>query len=119
MALRCAGRTLAMATILVARESRYAFKIAFDEEFRKQSPGTQLIVELTENPPDGVAHYMDSCAASDNEFMNNLWPDLRSLVSVALARPGVRAGVLKRALRIAGQAPAYAAPRPATGVATR
>ncbi len=106
MALRCAGRTLAMATILVARESRYAFKIAFDEEFRKQSPGTQLIVELTENPPDGQAHYMDSCADSDNEFMNSLWPDRRSLVSVALARPGVRAGVMKRALRIAGQAPA-------------
>ena len=47
---------------LVARESRYAFKIAFDEEFRKQSPGTQLIVELTENPPNGEAHYLDSCA---------------------------------------------------------
>ena len=120
MALRCAGRTLAMATMLVARESRYAFKIAFDEEFRKQSPGTQLIVELTENPPDGQAHYLDSCADSDNELMNSLWPDRRSLVSVALARPGVRAGVLKRALRIAGQAPADAiARRPAAGAATR
>ena len=39
MALRCAGRTLAMATLLAARDSRYAFKMAFDEEFRKQSPG--------------------------------------------------------------------------------
>ena len=76
-------------------------------------------MELTENPPDGGAHYMDSCADSDNEIMNSLWPDRRSLVSVALARPGVRAGVMKRALRIAGQAPAVCGTAPATEVATR
>ncbi len=105
-ALRCAGRTLAMVTLLAARNSRYAFKMAFDEEFRKQAPGAQLIVEFTEHPRDGRAHYMDSCADPDNEIMNRLWPDRRSLVSVALARPGVRAGMMKRALRIAGAAPA-------------
>jgi CelD/BcsL family acetyltransferase involved in cellulose biosynthesis len=120
MALRCAGRTLAMATLLAARNSRYAFKMAFDEEFRKQAPGAQLIVEFTEHPRDGGAHYMDSCADPDNEIMNRLWPDRRALVSVALARPGVRAGVLKRALRIAGQGPAVVdAQPPATEVATR
>ena len=106
------GSTLAMATLLAARNSRYAFKMAFDEEFRKQAPGAQLIVEFTEHPRDGGAHYMDSCAAPDNEIMNRLWPDRRALVSVALARPGVRAGVFKQALRLAGRAPA-------TEVATR
>ena len=39
--------------MLTARDCRYAFKIAFDEEFRKQAPGAQLIVEVAENPPDG------------------------------------------------------------------
>ena len=51
-AMRCAGQTLAMATMLTARDCRYAFKLAFDEEFRKQAPGAQLIVEVAENPPN-------------------------------------------------------------------
>ena len=78
-------------------------------------------MELTEHPRDGQAHYMDSCADAGNEFMNGLWPDRRALVSVALARPGVRAGMLKRALRFAGEAPASAAARPrsAAGTPTR
>lgn len=101
-AMRCAGQTLAMATMLNARDCRYAFKLAFNEEFRKQAPGAQLIVEVAENPPDSMgAFYLDSCADASNETLNRLWPDRRSLVSAVLARPGVRAGVIKRALRVA------------------
>ena len=48
------------------------------------------------------ATLIDSCSAPDNETMNRLWPDRRELVTVVLARPGVRAGVIKRALRVAG-----------------
>ena len=59
-----------MATMLAARDSRYAFKIAFDEEFRKQAPGAQLIVELTEHPRTARPSYMDSCADPSNEIMN-------------------------------------------------
>jgi CelD/BcsL family acetyltransferase involved in cellulose biosynthesis len=101
-AMRCAGRTLAMATMLTARDCRYAFKLAFDEEFRKQAPGAQLIVEVAENPPAGAAAFVDSCSDPGNETLNRLWPDRRALVSIVLARPGVRAGVIKRALRVAG-----------------
>ncbi len=108
-AMRCGGRTLAMATLLTARDCRYAFKVAFDEEFRKQAPGAQLIVQVAENPPTGASAFVDSCSDSDNETMNRLWPDRRRLVSVVLARPGVRAGVIKRALRVAGVGAADAA----------
>ena len=108
-AMRCGGRTLAMATMLTARDCRYAFKIAFDEEFRKQAPGTQLIVEVAENPPNGAAAFADSCSDPDNDTLNRLWPDRRKLVSVVLSRPGVRAGVIKRALRVAGVSAADAA----------
>ena len=93
---------LAMATMLTAGDCRYAFKVAFDEEFRKQAPGAQLIVEVAENPPADAAAFVDSCSDPDNETLNRLWPDRRALVSVVLARPGVRAGVIKRALRVAG-----------------
>ena len=101
-AMRCGGRNLAMATLLAARDCRYAFKVAFDEEFRKQAPGAQLIVQVAENPPDGAAAFVDSCSDPDNETLNRLWPDRRRLVSVVLSRPGVRAGVIKRALKVAG-----------------
>ncbi|MBN1529063.1 MAG: GNAT family N-acetyltransferase [Thermoleophilaceae bacterium] len=102
VSMSCAGRVVAMATMLRSGDCRYAFKIAIDEEFRKQAPGAQLIVELAEHPPEGAAAFMDSCSAPDNETMNRLWPDRRELVTVVLARPGVRAGVMKRALRVAG-----------------
>ena len=101
-AMRCAGRTLAMATMLTGRDCRYAFKLAFNEEFRKQAPGAQLIVEVAENPPNPTGAFVDSCSDPANETLNRLWPDRRPLVSVVLARPGVRAGVIKRALRVAG-----------------
>jgi hypothetical protein len=45
---------------------------------------------------------MDSCSDPDSELLNRLYPDRRELVSLALARPGVRAGVLKTAVRMAG-----------------
>jgi hypothetical protein len=104
VAMFCAGRVVAMATMLRAGDCRYAFKIAFDEEFRKQAPGAQLIVEVAERPQDGAPRFLDSCSAPDNEVMNRLWPDRRELVTAILARPGVRAGVIKRALRVAGAA---------------
>jgi CelD/BcsL family acetyltransferase involved in cellulose biosynthesis len=103
IAMRCAGRVIAMATMLTARDCRYAFKLAFDEAFRKQAPGAQLIVEVARTPPGSGAAFVDSCADPANETMNRLWPDRRELVSVVLARPGMRAGVLKRALRATGR----------------
>jgi hypothetical protein len=100
--LRCAGRTLAMTVVLIGRTARYAFKVAIDEDFRKQAPGTHLIVHVTENPPPGAPLPLDSCADPDNELLNGLLPDRRELVSLALARPGARAGVRRTALRVAG-----------------
>jgi CelD/BcsL family acetyltransferase involved in cellulose biosynthesis len=104
VSMSCAGRVVAMATMLRSGDCRYAFKIAIDEEFRKQAPGAQLIVELAERPPDGSPAFLDSCSAPDNDVMNRLWPDRRELVTAVLARPGVRAGVMKRALKVAGSA---------------
>jgi CelD/BcsL family acetyltransferase involved in cellulose biosynthesis len=101
ISMSCAGCLVAMATMLSAGDCRYAFKIAFDEEFRKQAPGAQLIVELAEGVPSEQAGLLDSCSAPNNDTMNRLWPDRRELVTVVLARPGVRAGVIKRALRVA------------------
>jgi CelD/BcsL family acetyltransferase involved in cellulose biosynthesis len=102
VSMSCAGHVVAMATMLCSGDCRYAFKLGFDEEFRKQAPGAQLIVELAERPPEGAPAFLDSCSAPDNDVMNRLWPDRRELVTAVLARPGVRAGVMKRALKVAG-----------------
>jgi CelD/BcsL family acetyltransferase involved in cellulose biosynthesis len=101
-AIRCAGRLLAMATMLAARDRRYAFKLAFDEEFRQQAPGTQLIANVAEHR-DPDARLLDSCADPANDTLNRMWPAREELVSVVLARPGVRAGVLKRAVKAASR----------------
>ena len=100
--MRCGGRTLAMATMLTARDCRYAFKLAFDEEFRKQAPGRPADRGGGREPPERHGRLRRLLLRPGNETLNRLWPDRRPLVSVVLARPGVRAGVIKRALRVAG-----------------
>lgn len=83
-------RTVAMKCNLLAQDGVFCLKIAHDEELAKYSPGVQLEVENVD-----VFHgrpelaWMDSCADPDNQMINRLWPDRRSLVSRTYARGGL------------------------------
>jgi CelD/BcsL family acetyltransferase involved in cellulose biosynthesis len=74
------NRPIALKCNFVTGRGGFAFKIAFDEEFSRSSPGVLLEIEnvrrLHEMP--NLA-WMDSCAIPQHFMINRLWPDRRTL----------------------------------------
>jgi CelD/BcsL family acetyltransferase involved in cellulose biosynthesis len=92
LALRGGERTVAMQCNLIAGEGLFCFKVAYDEALASYSPGVQLELAAVDAFHDWEAiHWMDSCAAPDNQLINRIWPDRRRVASVVVAGDG-RAG---------------------------
>jgi CelD/BcsL family acetyltransferase involved in cellulose biosynthesis len=79
-------RVVAMKCNLVAGHITYCFKIAFDEQVAKLSPGIQLELANIERFHESGAAWADSCADPDNAMINRLWPDRRRLQSIVVTR---------------------------------
>src|SRR3954447_21299364 len=99
--LGAGSKTVAMKCNLVADPGIFCFKICHDEAFARFSPGIQLELSNIDHFHEGEAHWMDSCAAPNNQMINRLWPDRRRIATLILGRPGVRAFVARRAFRLA------------------
>jgi CelD/BcsL family acetyltransferase involved in cellulose biosynthesis len=85
LALSAGDTVAALKCNLLSGDEAFGFKIAFDESLSRFSPGVQLEVAMVTEFHERMPHArMDSCAASDNEMINRLWPDRRSLVSYAI-----------------------------------
>lgn len=126
LALEAGGRTAAMQCNLVDGRDSYAFKVAYDPDLSRFSPGALLEVEAIEVfHREMSADRVDSCAAPDSSLINRLWPDRRRLQTLLvptgapharLLRPAVRAEAAARRLRRAGRrARSAAAARAADG----
>lgn len=105
--LRAGSRTIAMKCNLIADVGSFAFKIAFDDECARFSPGIQLeLANIDEFHASGL-EWMDSCADQDNAMINRLWTGRRELESLLFVRAGTfgRAayGTLKTAIAISGK----------------
>jgi hypothetical protein len=85
------GRPLAMKVNFLSGPGSFAFKIAYDEQFSKQSPGVQLELENIRQfheRPELV--WMDSCAAAEHPMINRLWRDRTVLHHVQVSTGTVR-----------------------------
>jgi hypothetical protein len=82
-------RTVAMMCNLLSSRQAFTFKIAFDEQVAKYSPGTHLQLAFIERFHEQDLTFADSCADSSNETLNWLWPARRRLRSVVVAPRGV------------------------------
>jgi CelD/BcsL family acetyltransferase involved in cellulose biosynthesis len=72
--LRIGGRTIAAAVTLRSGATAWTWKIAYDEEFARSSPGVQLMTELTEALlADPTIAAVDSCATADHPMIDHLW----------------------------------------------
>ncbi len=73
-------RTLAAAITLRSGEAAWFWKIAYDEDFARHSPGVQLACDLTDAllAEPGV-HRVDSCATADHPMINRLWRERLAL----------------------------------------
>lgn len=85
-ALRLNGKALAMKCSFRAVSGSYAFKIAFDEEYARFSPGVLLELEnIRRLHRQSELRWMDSCAVPHHSMINRLWLDRRPLHSVLVA----------------------------------
>lgn len=82
------GRPLAMLCDFLAPPGAFAFKIAFDEDYGKYSPGVLLILEYlhrrNELEERGI-EWMDSCSDPDNVLINRLWLERKPLCTFMLS----------------------------------
>jgi CelD/BcsL family acetyltransferase involved in cellulose biosynthesis len=83
----------------VAGDTVYCFKIAYAEPFARFSPGVQLELDFVEIFHGTSSHWSDSCAAPDNEMINRLWPDRRSLASLLVPTGGARGAASRQSAR--------------------
>jgi CelD/BcsL family acetyltransferase involved in cellulose biosynthesis len=115
--LEADGRVLAMTCDLRAGDSLFGFKTAFDEELSRFSPGIQLQIDnFADFHERRSERYIDSCSEPDNETMNSLWPDRRSILTLLLGRHSFASGAIARAI---GGAYEVRARRSASGSARR
>jgi CelD/BcsL family acetyltransferase involved in cellulose biosynthesis len=86
------NRTIAIKCNLLAGEGAIAFKIAFDEDFARHSPGVLLelfTIKHLHGQPGPI--WMDSCAIPDHPMINRLWLDRRTIQTLLIStgrRPG-------------------------------
>ncbi len=84
------GEPVAMLCTLLSRRGSFEYKIAFDQEYKKYSPGMlvqlhkmQQFLESQKSP------WVDSCAVPNHPMINRLWSERRSIehVVISLGRP--------------------------------
>jgi hypothetical protein len=73
------GRLIAGRTAFRALDGFYLFKIAYDEDYAKYSPGTLLELEWIWNGGEGEGVWVDSCTLADNPVYRRLWAHRRTI----------------------------------------
>jgi hypothetical protein len=77
----------------------FSYKIAFDEDFARFSPGVLIEIEnlrLLARPGFG---WMDSCAMDKHPMIDRLWSARRSVVRLTVPLAGARRGATVRICR--------------------
>jgi CelD/BcsL family acetyltransferase involved in cellulose biosynthesis len=82
------GRPVALKCNFLSGPGAFAFKIAFDEQYARFSPGQLLELDnVTAFHDRPQLRWMDSCAVAQHFMINRLWADRRTVRSLLLA-PG-------------------------------
>jgi CelD/BcsL family acetyltransferase involved in cellulose biosynthesis len=98
LAMEAGGQTVAMKCNISAGDTLFCFKIAFDEELKRYSPGIQLEIENVNLFHARPESQMDSCAEPTNEMINRLWPERHPIATLALGPSGPSGWLAGRAL---------------------
>ncbi len=100
------GRAIAMLVNFLTPPGSFSFKIAYDEDYARFSPGVLIQLEnlrVLERPGIG---WMDSCATQDHPMINSLWGERRALVRVTVPLAGLGRRAAFRMCRAAEDASA-------------
>lgn len=83
------GRAIAMLVNFRHGEGAFSFKIAFDEQLGRFSPGVLIeIANLHAVQGDAAIGWMDSCAAADHPMIDSLWAERRTITQYRIALHG-------------------------------
>jgi CelD/BcsL family acetyltransferase involved in cellulose biosynthesis len=84
------GKPIAMLVNFLTAPGSFSYKIAFDENYARYSPGVLIQLENLKilNRPD-IA-WMDSCAVEDHSMINSIWAERREIVRVTVPLKGAR-----------------------------
>jgi CelD/BcsL family acetyltransferase involved in cellulose biosynthesis len=82
------GRAIAMLVNILTPPGSFSFKIAFDEDFARFSPGVLIQIENLNILDRQEIAWMDSCAAADHPMINSLWAERREIVRVTVPLAG-------------------------------
>ncbi len=84
------GRPIAMLVNFLVPPGAFSFKIAFDEEYARFSPGVLIQIENLEILTRPDIAWMDSCAAENHPMIDSLWSGRRAIVRVTMPLAGAR-----------------------------
>lgn len=82
------GKPLAMKCNLLSGAGAFAFKIAYDEDYAKYSPGVLLELEHIRRLSDRhntATQWIDSCAVPEHFMANRLWRERRPMADRVVA----------------------------------
>ncbi len=79
------GEPLAMKFNLLSGSGGFSFKITYQEEFAKLSPGVQLEIDHLRHFQTSGQKWMDSCAIADHSMINRLWADRRTVQNLLIS----------------------------------
>lgn len=100
------GQPIAMLVNLFAPPGSFSFKIAYDEEYARFSPGVLIQIENLRVLERSDTQWMDSCAVEDHPMINSLWGERRTVLRLTIPLAGFRRRLLFRLCRMAENASA-------------
>jgi CelD/BcsL family acetyltransferase involved in cellulose biosynthesis len=96
--LNAGGRAVALQCNLLANGTVFHFKIGYDAQYARYSPGLQLEREAVDLFHGRTSlKSMDSCADPNNQMINRLWPDRRPITTIVVGRRGPRGWATRQA----------------------
>ncbi|WP_294267456.1 GNAT family N-acetyltransferase [uncultured Sphingomonas sp.] len=83
-------RTIAMLVNFLCPPGSASFKIAYDEDYARFSPGVLIQIENYGILDAPFIDWMDSCAAANHPMIDSLWAERRGIVRLTLPIGGAR-----------------------------
>lgn len=79
------GRPIAMVVSFAAGAGVWTWKIAYDEEWSRFSPGAQLMLDVVGRVfSDETITMIDSCAAADHPLIDHIWSGRMSMGTIVI-----------------------------------
>ncbi len=94
-------RPIAMLVNFRTAPGAFSFKIAFDEEFARYSPGVLIQLENYAVLDSPEIAWTDSCASADHPMINSLWAERRTIVRLSVPLSGLRRRSIFALVRLA------------------